>query len=188
MRSRGTAVLRVSRLRSGGGLGVRARPGGRRRVAASAVVSRVAGIASGYASGGKRNRPLPSSSRGRSARVSAQPRRRKNLLVPGRAATSCSFPRGARRISGSVRAYAVRLYGESSSVRRGGDDGANRGHGVAAGFRPGARKYVAAYCRPLTYGPIVVPLPRRSWQPFCKDESCPERRKVGKSDDGLDRR
>jgi len=47
----------------------------------------------------------------RSARVSAQPTLHKNLPVPVRAATSCSFSRGVRRISGSARACAARLYG-----------------------------------------------------------------------------
>ena len=161
MPSRGIAVRRVRMQRTVGGIGVPTRPGGRRRVAASAAVNRVAGIASGSASGGRRNRPLPRKPRRRSARVSAQPRLRKNLLVPVRAVTSCSFPRGVVPISGSVRAYAVRLYGESSSVRRGGDGGVNGVRGVVAGFRPGARKYVAAYCRSLACGPIVVPLLRR---------------------------
>ena len=144
-----------------GGVGVPARPGGRRRVAGSAAVSRVAGIGSGSASGGRRSRPLPRKPPRRSARVSAQPMLRKNLLVPVRAATSCSFPRGVRLINDSVRACAVRLYGESSSARRDGDGGVKAVRGVAAGFRPGARKYVVAYCRPLPCGPRIVPSLRR---------------------------
>ena len=157
MPSRGIAVRCVRMQRTAGGVGVPARPGGTRRVGASAAVNRVVGIASGSASGGKRSRPPR-----QSARVSAQPTLQKNLLVPVRAATSCSFPRGSALINNSVRAYAVRLYGESSSVRRGGAGGAKAIRGVVAGFHPGARKYVAAHCRPLACGPIVVPLRRQS--------------------------
>jgi len=128
-------------------LGVPPRSGGRRKGAGSAVAAKVAGTASGCASGGRRSRPLLKRPPRPSARVSAQPMLWKNLPVPGRAATSCSFPRGAVRISGSARACAVRLYGESSSARRGGGDGVNGGRGVAVGL-----KYVAAYCRPLPAG------------------------------------
>ena len=147
--------------RTVGGVGVPTRPGGRRRAAGSAAVNRVAAIGSGSASGGRRSKPLPRKPPRPSARVSAQPTLRKNLLVPVRAATSCSFLRGVRLVNGSVRACAVRLYGESCSARRGGDDGVKGGRRVVAGFRPGGRKYVAAYFRPLPCGPRIVPSLRR---------------------------
>ena len=142
MPRRDIAVRRVGRPQTAGDIGVPTRPGGRRRVAASAAVNRVVGIGSGPANGGRRSKPLPSKplpskplpkkllpkkplpkkplpkkpprwSAGVSARVSAQPKFRIHLLVPVRAATSCSFPRGARLGNDSVRAYAVRLYGAS---------------------------------------------------------------------------
>jgi len=158
---RGIAVRRVRMQRTAGGFGVPARRGGRRRTGASAAVNRVVGIAGGFASGGRRSRPLPRKPLRRSARVSAQPRIRKSLLVPVQAATSCSFLRGGALINDSVRAYAVRLYGEFSNVRRDGDGGVKVVRGVVAGFRPGARKYVVTYFRPLPYGPRIVPSLRR---------------------------
>ena len=156
MPSRGIAARRVGGQRTAGGIGVPARHGERRRAAASAAVNRVAGIASGFANGARRNKPLPKMPPRRSARVSAQPRFWRNLLVPVRAAMSCSLLRDVVLISDSVRACAVRLYGESSSGRCGGDGGANAIHGVVAEFRLGGRKYVVAHCRPLACGPIVV--------------------------------
>jgi len=118
-------------------------------VAGSAAVNRVAAIGNGSASGEKPNKRQPRKSLKRSARVSAQAMLRKNLLVPVRVVTCCSFPRGARLVSDSVRAYAVRLYGESCSVRRGGDGDAKAIREIVAGFPLGARKYVAAYSRSL---------------------------------------
>ena len=153
-RRRGIAVGCVSKRQDDGVLGVPARPGGRRKGAGSAVAARVAGIGSGYVSGGTRQ-PLKRPPRA-SARVSAQPRVWKNLPVPGRDATSCLFPRGAARISGSVRACAVRLYGACSSARPGGGGGVNGGRAVGGGFHRGARKYVVAHCRSLAFGPIVA--------------------------------
>ena len=84
-----------------------------------------------------------------------QPTLRKNLLVPVRAATYCSLLRGVRLVNGSVRACAVRLYGASCSARRDGDGGVKGHRGVVAGFRPGARKYVVTYFRPLPCGPRI---------------------------------
>jgi hypothetical protein len=122
-------------------------------VAGSAVVGRVAAIASGFVSDEKRREPLLKTG----ARASAQRGLGKNLPAPVRAATICLFLRGDRRISDSVRAYAARLYGEFSSVRRGGDGGGNGVRAVAAEYPRGVRKYVVAYCRPFADGPIVVP-------------------------------
>jgi hypothetical protein len=186
MPSRGIAVWRAKRRRTAGGIGVPARPGGRRRAAGSVVASRVADIASGCVSGGRRNRPLSKKLPRPSARVSAQPRFWKTLPVPGRAATSCLFPRDAARINGSVRACAVKLYGASSSENRGGDGGVNAGREVVAGFRLGARKYVAAYCRPLVCGPIVAPSLRRFAAAMLQKQWYQDHGKPGKSDDGLD--
>lgn len=161
MPRRGIAVRHVGMRQIAGDVGVPTRPGGRRRVAGIAAVNRVAGIGSGSASGGRRKKLLLRNPRGRSARVSAQPILRKKFLAPVRAVTSCLFLRGVVLISNSVRACAARLYGVSSSVKRGGDGGVKAVRGVIAGFRPGARKYVVAHCRSLACGPIVVPRLRR---------------------------
>jgi len=77
-------------------------------VAASAVVGRVADIASEFVSDERQSEPLLKSG----ARASAQRRVGKNLRAPVRAVTSYSLPRGGHRISDSVRACAARLYGE----------------------------------------------------------------------------
>jgi hypothetical protein len=156
IRSRGTAVRHVSRKPGDGGGGVPAGLGGRRKVGGSAAAGRVVGIAGGCASGARRSRlPARSPPRG-SARASAQPMLWKNFPALVRAATSCSLLRGGALTSGSVRACAARHYGECSSVRRGGGGGVNGGRAVVVGFRPGARKYVAAYCRPPPCGPMVA--------------------------------
>ena len=144
-------------------------------MAASAVVGRVAAIASVFVSDENRSKRLLKTG----ARASAQRRLGKNLPAPVRAATICLFLRGDRRISGSVRAYAARPYGEFSSVRRGGDGGGNGGRAVAAGYPRGVRKYVVAYCRPFAVGPIVVPrcrvLRRPSYQESHQDRGRPMR-------------
>ena len=175
MPSRGIAARRARRPQAAGGIGVPITHGGRRMVAASAAVNRVVGIASGCVSDARRNRPRLRSLPRWSARVSAQPTLRKNLFVPVRVAMRCSFLRGAAHTSGSVAACAERPYGESSSVSGGGGGGVKGGRAVAAGFRRGVRKYVAAYCRPLVCGPIVVPPLRRTAQQFCQAEGCQER-------------
>ena len=127
-------------------------------MAGSAAVSRVAAIGSGSASGGRRSKLPSNRPPRRSARVSAQPTIRKNLLVPGQAATSCSFPRGARPHQRFCSLLVPQGFTASDPARDGGGDGGgNVGRQVAAGFRRGARKYVAAYCRSLPCGPIVVP-------------------------------
>jgi ParB-like chromosome segregation protein Spo0J len=92
----------------------------------------------------------------------------KNLPVPVRAVTNCSFPRIVALINDSVRVYAVRLYGEFFNVNRGGDGGAKAVRRVAAGFHPGARKYVAAHGRPLPCGLIVVSSLLHVAQQLCK--------------------
>jgi hypothetical protein len=159
IRSRGIAVRRVNRKPGGGGGGgggVPAGPGGRRNVGGSAAAGRVVGIAGGCVSGVRRSRlPARSPPRG-SARASAQPMVWKNFPAPVRAATSCSFLRDGALISGSVRAYVARPCGACSSARRDGDGGGNGGRAVVVGFRRGARRYVAAYCRPPACGPMVA--------------------------------
>jgi hypothetical protein len=165
MPRRGIAVRRVRMRQIAGDVGMPTRPGGRRRVAGIAAVNRTAGIGSGSASGGRRKKKLLKkllrNPRRRSARVSAQPILRKKFLAPVRAVMSCLFLRSVVLISNSVRACAARLYGVSSSARRGGDGGVKAVRGIAAGFHPGARKYVVAHCRSLACGPIVVPPLRR---------------------------
>ena len=153
--SRGIAVRRVNRKHGVGGAGVPGGLGGRRKEAGSAAVNRVTGIASGSASGVRRSRLPPRSPPRQSPRASAQPMLRKNFPALDRAVTSCSLLRDGPLISGSVRACAARRYDECSSVRRAGDDGVSGGRVVVVGFRRGARKYVAAYCRPPRCGPMV---------------------------------
>jgi hypothetical protein len=155
-----------------GGVGAPTRPGGRRRVGGSAAVSRVVAIGNGSASDGRRSRSLPQKPCRWSARVSAQPTLRKNILVPVRVATCCSFLRGVRLVNGSVRAYAARLYGESCSARRDGDGGVKGRRGVVAGFRPGAGKYVVAYFRSQPCGPRIVPSLRRVAAAILPNERC----------------
>jgi hypothetical protein len=130
--------------------------GGRRRQGARAAAGRVAGIESGCVSGASRSRRRSSRQRRSPARVSAQPRLLKNLPVPDPAVTNCLSQGGVRRISGSVRACAVKLYGASCSARQDGGDGGKGGRRLVVGFRLGGRKYVAEYCRPRPGGPIVV--------------------------------
>ena len=72
MPRRGIAVRRVRMRQTAGGIGVPTRRGGRRREAASAAASRVAGIESGSGSGGRRNR-LPSSRPSRREREGQRP-------------------------------------------------------------------------------------------------------------------
>jgi hypothetical protein len=162
MPGRGIAVRRVRMRQIAGDVGAPTRPGGRRRVAGIVAVNRAAGIGNGSASGGRRKKLLLlRNPRRRSARVSAQPILRKEFPAPVRAVTSGLFLRSVVLISNSVRACAARLYGVSSSERCGGDGGVKAVRGVVAGFRPDARKYVVAHCRPLACGSIVVSPLRR---------------------------
>jgi len=78
-------------------------------MAANVAAGRVAGIASGRASGEKQRGLLLNRLPRPSARVSAQPTTRKNLLVAGRAATNCLSRHGTGRASDFVPAYVVRL-------------------------------------------------------------------------------
>ena len=150
-------MWRVRLRQTVGGVGVPTRPGGRRREAGSAAVNRVAAIDSGSASGGRPSKRLARKPPRPSARVSAQRRLRKNLLVPVRAATSCSFPHGPGPVDASVRACAARLCDESCSVRRAGDSGVKGCRPVAAEFRLGGRKYVVTYFRSLLCGLRLSP-------------------------------
>jgi hypothetical protein len=188
MRRRGIAACRVSGRRSGGGRGVQGRRGGRRNRAGSAVASRVAAIVKGCVSGGKRSR-LPQPKRPSSrARASAQPRGERNFPAPVRAATSCSFSRRAAQGSDSVRACAARLCGAFYNARRAGGGGGKEGRAVIGGFRPGVRKYVAAYCRPVACGPMVVPSRPGFLAAIVQDEWCRAYGQAGESDERLARR
>lgn len=135
IRNRGIAVPPARRKRSGGVPGVQGRYGGRPKRGGRAGVSRVAGIGSECVSGEKRSSPRPR----RRARVSAQPSLARNLRVPVRAAMTCSSGRCVRRISDSVRACAARLYGESSSGRRGGPSVENTAPATASGLPRNAK-------------------------------------------------
>ena len=99
MPRRGIAVRHVRMQRTAGGIGVPTRPGGRRRGAASAAVSRVAAIGNGSASGERRSRPLPSRppQAEPSARVSASRRFGEIFLCPS----------GLLRVVRSLAAFAA---------------------------------------------------------------------------------
>jgi hypothetical protein len=139
----------VNGRRSGGVHGVPRRGGGRRNRADSAATNRIAAIANGCASGGRR---LPRRPPRQRARVSAQRRFRKDFPVLVRDATSCFFLRGVALTSDSVRACAARLCGAFCSAKRDGGGDANGGCPADGESRPGGRKYVAAYGRPLACG------------------------------------
>lgn len=161
-----------------GGVGVRAKHGDKQKVVGSAAVVRVAGIASGCVNGRKWKASRFRSPRRRSARASAQRRIRKHLAAAARVATSCLFSCGARRNSDSVRAYAVRHCGASTSVRRGGADDASGSRRVIADAHLDARKYVVASGRSLGCGPKVLPLPQLRWPFFTNGwwQDCKSRR------------
>jgi hypothetical protein len=188
MRRRGIAARPVSGRRSGGGRGVQGRRGGGRHRAGSAVASRVAAIVNGCVSGGKRSEPPQPKRPSSRARASAQPRGERNFPAPVRAATSCSFSRRAAQGSDSVRACAARLCGELCNARRVGVGGGKEGRAVVGGFRPGVRKYVAAYCRPVACGPMVVPSRPGFLAAIVQDEWCRAYVQPGESDERLARR